>query len=39
MINEKGGKGELILKNKDVADKNNKYFGFKRFKSRLSLYM
>ena len=39
MINEKGGKGELLLKNKDVADKNNKYFGFKRFKSRLSLYM
>ena len=39
MLNEKGGKGELLLKNKDVADKINKYFGFKRFKSRLSLYM
>ena len=37
MLNEKEGKGELLLKNKDVADKINKYFGFKRFKSRLLL--
>ena len=38
MLNEKEGKGELLLKNKDVADNINKYFGFKRFKSRLLLY-